>query len=371
MKITNVHSWLVEIPQQPPIAPYQSRYRAQSSKESLLFRIDTDEGVFGWGETPQSWIEGQPFDGTEATRFLNQIRGWDPFDIERLYMDGNLDGGSLQSGIEMALWDIVGKVVGRPLYQLLGGAVRSKEIELAACMGIQPYDRAGELARYYVEQGFSTLKTKAGRRPEEDLEMVRGVRDAVGDRLKLRIDPNMGYPPDTALQLAKDLEPYRLEYFEQPMPSHELEAAAEIRRRTKTPIGLNESVTTLPQVLKIVNLRAADVLLPDTYQCGGILGVKKAAVLADAAGLPSVMHCAHDLGPKTAAMLHIVASSPGFTLANDCTYYGLTDDVLTNPFRIERGRMRVPEGPGLGIEVSLEKVRRYARGSSSAPSAVP
>jgi L-alanine-DL-glutamate epimerase-like enolase superfamily enzyme len=361
MKITNIQSWLVEIPQIPPIAPYQSRYRAQSSKESLLFRVETDKGIVGWGEAPQSWIEGVPFDGTEGGRMLDQLCGWDPFDVERLYSEAVLDGGYLQSAVEMAFWDIMGKAVGKPLYQLLGGAVRSKDIELAACMGIQPYDRAGELARRYVEQGFSTLKTKAGRRAEEDLEMVRGVRDAVGDRLKLRIDPNMGYSPPVAMQLAKDLERYGLEYFEQPMPSNELEASAEMRRQSKTPVGLNESVTTLQQVLKIIDLGAADILLPDTYQCGGILAVKKVGVLAEAAELPCVMHCAHDLGPKTAAMLHIVVSSPRFTLANDCTYYGLADDVITNPFQIERGRMRVPEEPGLGIEVSEEKVRRYAR----------
>ena len=204
------------------------------------------------------------------------------------------------------------------------------------------------------------MKTKAGRRAEEDLEMVRGVRDAVGDRLQLRIDPNMGYSPSVALQLAKDLERYKLEYFEQPMPREELQASADIRKQTTTPMALNESVTTLSETLKIISLGAADFLLPDTYQCGGLLGVKKVAALAEAAGIPCVMHCAHDLGPKTAAMLHIVVSSPGFTLANDCTYYGLCDDVVVEPFRIERGCMRVPEAPGLGIQVSEEKVRRYA-----------
>ncbi len=92
----------------------------------------------------------------------------------------------------MAMWDVIGKATRQPLYRLLGGAVR-KRIELAACMGIRPYDEAKAIARGYVEQGFTTLKTKAGRHAEEDLEMVRGIRDGVGDRLKLRIDPNMGY----------------------------------------------------------------------------------------------------------------------------------------------------------------------------------
>src|SRR4029078_5410012 len=123
-----------------------------------------------------------------------------------------------------------------------------------------------------------------------------------------------------------------------------------------TPLGLNESVTTLEAVLQILKLDAADVLLPDTYQVGGILPVKKVAALCEAAGVPCVFHCAHDLGPKTAAMLHVVASCPNFPLANDCTYYGLEDDICTPKHKIERGYMEVPEGPGLGINVADENM---------------
>jgi L-alanine-DL-glutamate epimerase-like enolase superfamily enzyme len=258
----------------------------------------------------------------------------------------------------MALWDLIGQATSQPLYKLLGGAVR-RQVELAACMGIRPYDEAKAIARQYVEMGFGTLKTKAGRDPEEDLRMVRGIRDGVGDRLKLRIDPNQGYAPEVAFTLARDLEPYTLEYFEQPMPQSCLGEAARLRRVTKTPIALNESVTTPEVVLQILQLHAADVLLPDTYQCSGILGVKKVAALAEAAGVPCVFHCAHDLGLKTAAMLHVVASTQGFTLANDCTYYGLEDDIITPPHVIERGRMPVPQAPGLGVTVDEAKVRKY------------
>src|SRR5262249_40882116 len=190
-------------------------------------------------------------------------------------------------------------------------------IALAACMGIRPYDEAKAIARQYLEQGFTTLKTKAGRRAEEDLEMVRGIRDGVGDRLKLRIDPNQGYSPEVAFPLARDLEKYDLEYFEQPMPQGLIADAARPRRQTTPPTALNESVTTPEIVLQILRLDAADVVLPDTYQCAGILGVKKVAALAEAAGVPCVFHCAHDLGLKTAAMLHVVASTPNFPLAND------------------------------------------------------
>ncbi len=356
MKITKLNAMLVRVPQKPPIAPYQSRYRATSAKEAVILRLETDTGLTGWGETPVDWIN-KSFEGAPEEALRRQVLGRDPFDLEAWYAENTL-GSYLASGVEMAFWDLAGRATRQPLYKLLGGAVR-KKIELAACMGIRPYDEAKAIARQYLEQGFSTLKTKAGRRAEEDLEMVRGIRDGVGDRLKLRIDPNMGYAPEVAFPLARDLEKYHLEYFEQPMPFSLIGEAARLRRVTTTPIGLNESVTTPEVVLQILQLRAADVLLPDTYQCAGILGVKKVAALAEAAGVPCVFHCAHDLGLKTAAMLHVVASSPGFTLANDCTYYGLEDDLITPPHVIERGFLSVPEGPGLGVTVDEKKVAKY------------
>jgi L-Ala-D/L-Glu epimerase len=356
MKITQLHALLVRIPQKPPIAPYQSRYRATSEKEAVLVRLETDSGLLGWGETPVDWIN-KTFEGAPESLLRQQVLGRNPFDLEAFYAENTL-GSFLASGVEMAFWDLIGKATGLPLYKLLGGAVR-KRIKLAACMGIRPYAEAKAIARQYLDQGFTTLKTKAGRRAEEDLEMVRGIRDGVGDKLKLRIDPNMGYAPEVAFPLARDLEKYNLEYFEQPMPQGLITDAARLRRSTRTPIGLNESVTTPEVVLQILQLHAADVLLPDTYQCSGILGVKKVAALADASGVTCVFHCAHDLGLKTAAMLHVVASSPGFMLANDCTYYGLVDDIITPLHSIERGYMEVPEGPGLGVQVDEQKVAKY------------
>lgn len=356
MKITQLHALRVRIPQKPPIAPYQSRYRASSAKEALLVRLETDTGLVGWGETPDDWIN-KSFEGTPEERLRRQVLGRDPFDLESWYVENTL-GSYLASAVEMALWDIIGHATRQPLYKLLGGAVRTK-IELAACMGIRPYDEAKAIARQYLDMGFSTLKTKAGRDPQEDLNMVRGIRDGVGDRLKLRIDPNMGYAPDVAFALARDLEPYRLEYFEQPMPFSCIGEAARLRQATTTPIALNESVTTPEIVMQILQLRAADVLLPDTYQCGGILAVKKVAALCEAARVPCVFHCAHDLGLKTATMLHVVASSPGFTFANDCTYYGLEDDIIEPILRIEGGCMNVPDAPGLGVTVDERKVAKY------------
>lgn len=362
MKIAAVDSFLVEVPQKHPIAPYQSRYRAASTTKAVLFRLETDDGIVGWGEAPQVYL-GDQMSGQEAEQLRPILLGKDPMAIEAMYTDWGLDGGYVQSGVEMAMWDIIGKACRQPLYRLLGGPYR-REIELAACMGIRPYDQAGQIAKLYLEQGFTTMKCKAGRDPDEDLSMVRGIRDAVGDRLHLRIDPNTGYSPEICLQLAKDLEPYSLQYFEQPMPANLLDESAAIRRQTSTPLALNESVTSMSVVRTILQKEAADYILPDTYQCGGIWAVKLIVDVAASANVPCIMHCAHDLGPKTAAMLHLAACCPNMPLANDCTYHGLVDDVLAEPFEIRNGRLPVPEGPGLGVAVDIAKVLKYAIGKS-------
>ncbi len=358
MRIKRVDTFLVELPQRYPIAPYRSRYRPQSSTQSLLVRLESDSGLAGWGEAPQRYL-GEQLTGYEAPKLAHALLGREVDDsLPRTLSLADERDFYLQSAAEMACWDLLGRSCNQPLYALLGGLLRP-EVELAACMGIRPPTQAAAIARLYVEQGFTTLKTKAGRSPEEDLAMARAIRDAVGGRLKLRMDPNTGYSPEVCLQLARDLEPYELEYFEQPMPAELLEDSARIRRETRTPLALNESVTTLDVVREILRLHAADFLLPDTYQCGGIWACREVAELAQTAGVPCVMHCAHDLGPKTAAMLHLAASVPNFPLANDCTYYGLQEDVLCEPFEIHGGKIRVPQAPGLGIEVSMDKVNRY------------
>jgi L-Ala-D/L-Glu epimerase len=246
-----------------------------------------------------------------------------------------------------------------PVSALLGGAIRGR-IALAACMGIQTYERAGEIAAWYVEQGYGTLKTKAGADMTEDLEMVRGIRDAVGDRLKLRVDPNRAYTPAQGAELAKRLEPYDLEYLEQPIPAEPLADAARLRQQSRTPIALNESVVDPASVIEILRADAAAFILPDTHIAGGILPCVSIGRICEAAGVPAIMHCGHDLGPKTAAMLHVAAACPAYSLANDSTYYGLEDDVITERFSIDRGTIAVPTMPGLGVEGDPERIARYA-----------
>jgi L-alanine-DL-glutamate epimerase-like enolase superfamily enzyme len=357
MKITRVRITVVEVPQIAPVAPYRSHVRTSSTTRSAILQIDTDEGLVGWGEHNVNFLPN-----VSARRMQQEAQDWlagrDSFNIELYHRECPFET-RLKSGVEMALWDLRGKAAGLPVAVLLGGIIRP-EVELAACMGIQSYERAGELARSYVEQGFTTLKTKAGSDMQEDLDMVRGVRDAVGKRLKLRIDPNRAYTPQQAAELARRLEEYELEYFEQPIPAEPLTDAVWLRRQTRTPIALNESVTDPASVWEVLKADAAAFILPDTPQAGGIWPCVKIGHVCEAAGVPCIMHCGHDLGPKTAAMVHVAAACPAYSLANDSTYYGIERDITVEPLPIVRGRIAVPARPGLGIEGDPAQIARYA-----------
>ncbi len=356
MRVTDVTVYVVEVPQIAPIAPYRSHIRSSSTTQSAIVRVDTDAGLTGWGEHNINFLpnlSGRRMT-TDARAFLI---GRDPLNLNAFHHDCPLET-RLKSGLELALWDICGKAANQPVAQLLGGIIRPR-IELAACMGIQSYERAGEIASLYVEQGFTTLKTKAGSDMQEDLDMVRGIRDAVGNKLKLRIDPNRAYTTQQGAELAKRLEQYELEYLEQPIPAEPLAEARWLREQTRTPIALNESVTDPASVMAILQAQAAAFILPDTHIAGGILPCVIIGRICEAAGVPCIMHCGHDLGPKTAAMLHVAGAIAGYSLANDSTYYGLEDDIITERLKIEHGTIAVPTRPGLGIEGDPERIKRY------------
>jgi muconate cycloisomerase len=275
-----------------------------------------------------------------------------------LMIDARIGTGP-RSGVEMALWDLLGKAAGLPVCRLLGGVLRD-EVEFCACMGLKSPEEAAETAQIYARRwGFQTIKTKAGRDPEEDFRIARALREAVGPEVTLRPDANSGYTPEQAEPLLRRYESLGIQYFEDPCSSEHLEAMARFRRDIAVRIANNMGVSDPASALRIVTAQAADVLMPDTTSAGGILPVKQVADVAAAAGIPCLMHCSHDLGLKTAAVAQIAACTPAFSGANDTCYHGLTDDILVEPFQFRNGRLTVPMKPGLGVEVDEAKLARY------------
>lgn len=356
MRVTELQIHIVEVPQIAPIAPYRSHVRTSSTTQSAIVLVHTDEGLSGCGEFNVNFLPDVSGRAMQATA-KEWLIGRDPLNLAAFHRDCPIES-RLKSGLELAMWDIRGKAAEMSVAELLGGVIRP-QVELAGCMGIQNYKRAGEIATWFVEHGFTTLKTKAGADINEDVEMVRGIRDAVGDKLQIRIDPNRAYSLQEAIELHHRVREFDLQYVEQPIAAEPLAEARTLRKTVDVPLALNESVIGPASVLEILSEDAAEFLLPDTHIAGGIQPCVAIGQLCEAAEIPCIMHCGHDLGPKTAAMLHIAASCPSYSLVNDSTYYGLQDDILTERLKIDNGRMQVPTGPGLGIEVDMEKIMGY------------
>ncbi len=222
----------------------------------------------------------------------------------------------------------------------------------------KPEDVAREAAEF-VARGYRTIKLKIGLDPEEDIKIVRRVREAVGATIRVRADVNGAWTPGTARRQLHRLAAYDLEYVEQPLVYDDLLGHAELRRWSPVPIALDESAYTATDVLNIIRLNAADVILLDPHESAGIWEARKAAAIAEAAGVAVTLHSGAELGLSTAAYLHLAASTPNLLLAIDNQYENLSEDVIRTPHVTRNGMMRVPAGPGLGVEVDWAIVERY------------
>jgi L-alanine-DL-glutamate epimerase-like enolase superfamily enzyme len=340
----------------------------QSPLLAVIVEASTDAGITGVGESPV--VAGAEICKLMIDSAKPQLVGEDPFRIERirkkLYARFNLIHFHLHSsnwalsGIEMALWDIVGKACKQPLNRLWGGGY----VDKVNFWGWVPHVKLSEIkseAKRYVRQGFDTLYEKVGIDPKHDVESVRAIRDAVGYGPELRIDANQAWTPSTAIRLIRKMERFDLEFVEQPVLMYNLDALARVRQAVESPILSHESSWTFYDALNVIKHEAADAIQLDPRFDAGLAGFRAAAGMAEAAGMAAVAHSYAELGVATAYFLHAISSSPAFIYANQTAYTFLTDDILKGGMmKFEKGRLAVPQGPGLGVELDREKMRKYA-----------
>lgn len=365
--ITDVEAIPVEIGVKPleegGIAPYVSNHDVVHSRKRILIRVDTDEGVTGWGEflvTMESVTATKAIVDAVITpelvgRSTMEIRDF----IESFYFPYTRIYPFL-GGVEMALWDAFGKELGVPVHQLLGGMVR-EEIPLAYCLGILDPEESATYAQRAYKRGFDTLKTKAGHDWREDTERIAAMYDAVDGNMELRLDPNQGWTPEETVRVAATLEDagIYLQYLEQPLRVDTSGTYQKLRSRVQTPLAVNEDTYFRYNLQQLVKTDAIDVAVVDIVPGGGILRTRELAALASHAGLSVAHHNGFDLGIKTAAVLQTIAATPAINLAPDSVYYAWENHVLESPLKVSEGTMTVPTDPGLGISVSDEKVDRF------------
>jgi L-alanine-DL-glutamate epimerase-like enolase superfamily enzyme len=215
-------------------------------------------------------------------------------------------------------------------------------------------------ARRAVEAGFGTVYTKVGLDYSSDLEAVRALREAIGPKAHLRVDANEGWTPGTAVRILEAMRPYDLQYIEQPTRMSDIETLKWLRQRTTTPIAANQSSWTNKDLYQVLAAGAVDVVMTDPHQAGGLLAFKKASGIAEAAGVPIVFHSFGPLAITTYAAMQVIATSSNFMFDNQTYNHMLSDDVVTDPPKFERGRLRLPQKPGIGVELDRDKVARYA-----------
>ena len=345
-----------------------------------FLKIETDEGIVGWGEPI---VEGRAHSVSAAVDELaDYLIGKDPRNIEDhwtvLYRGGFYRGGAIHmsalAGIDQALWDIKGKALGVPVHQLLGGAVRDSIRVYSWIGGDRPADTAAA-ARNAVARGFTAVKMNGTEelqfidshdKIELTLANVQAVREAVGPNVGIGVDFHGRVHKPMAKVLIKELEPYKLMFIEEPVLSENYEALKEIAHLTSTPIALGERLYSRWDFKRILSEGYVDIIQPDVSHAGGITETRKIAMMAEAYDVALALHC--PLGPiALASCLQVDAGSYNAFIQEQSLgiHYNESNDLLDyirdkNVFAYEDGYVKIPQGPGLGIEINEEYVRQRA-----------
>jgi glucarate dehydratase len=358
----------------PLTAPIRWAMGSLGHTTRTIVTLRTDDGTIGYGET----IGSQPKDVIDR-EIRPSVEGLDPFNIEKIIARGGLPQrhhaflawqGRMRAlaAVEMACWDAMGKALGRPVCDLIGGRYRERA---AFSAYVYPrYKREGdeeggesspeEIARYCGDVvrkfGYRMLEFKFGvNSPEADAETIRQVRNRVGPEVELRVDPNSVWSPETSMRMMPLLGELGVSFVEE--PCFGLQAMARVRAVSKIPFS-SHAQFMIPEV---VALRSADAICVDPHECGGIQTLKKLIAVTEVHNLACWLHSNAELGVSQAAYLHIVASSPHIIHPSQGTYEHVSDDVIKGgKFPVEGGSTEVPTGPGLGVELDDVKVRKYS-----------
>jgi galactonate dehydratase len=350
----------------------------------LHVRIYTDQGLVGQGEATDAATGGQPL----VASFRRMLIGEDPLNVEALFerirTAGIFAGAqagqyvAALSGVEIALWDLAGKAVGLPVYQLLGGKVRDRIRIYCDTQAPDPEEtRARERFRWIEELGFTAIKIDLddGRDPmrwdpvnwtasnAEIDTMIRKAstaREALGKRTDLAADMHGRYDMTTGKRVAIELEPLRLLWLEEPVPAENVDAMRDVRESTKTPICCGENLFLRHGFREVLEKKAADILMPDIQKCGGLLESRKIADMAHTYYVPVAPHCV--VSPVgTMASCHVCAAIPNFLVLE---WHWIQRLEVWRQFVkegdiIEKGFVTVPERPGIGVEMNDEVAKHH------------
>ncbi len=360
-------------------------------RTALLVKVETDGGITGLGESATAGGSLESVEALIRGEFRDTIVGQDPFMVEKLWQmiatRGHQRGrrGMLMmalSGIDVALWDIIGQATRTPLYRLLGGYRDRLSAYASGGFYAAGKDAAGlaEEVGGYAARGFRAVKIKVGRQPdtllhpldemaspdfavaslEEDVERVRAARKAVGSHVQIALDANTAWTPSFALEFMRRVEDQRIFWLEEPVDTQDVDGSALVAQHLVTPVAGYETETGLSGFRELITRRAVDIVQPDVIWSGGITECRRIAALAQAYGLPVIPHVFAS-AVSVLANMHFTASlSNGSWLELDQNPNPLRTELLDEPFVVNRdGTVPLPSRPGLGATLNPAVVERY------------
>jgi L-alanine-DL-glutamate epimerase-like enolase superfamily enzyme len=326
------------------------------SIRSLLIRLVTETGMVGWGEAALPWRTSE----LSARRdvLLSILIGRSVFDIEELLDQDALRPRPLQAAVEMASWDLIGRIARLPLCCLFGGQYRGR-IPLGVRLHGSSIEQVLQLSREMADQGFHWQTLSATGRMSTDENMVTALLDSVGDRVELRLDGRQSYNVDQAQELCRRLEDESLVFFLDPIQGGRMDEVASLRRQTSVTMAVARSVETPADMMAFIRGGIAANTVIDVQRVGGLAQARKCGTIAHAGGIGASLCAGHSLGVATAAMLQLACSTPAYNGCIECTRHQPADELLVESFSYVDGMIQVPQGPGIGVEVNRAAIDKY------------
>jgi D-galactarolactone cycloisomerase len=347
-----------------------SRSGVRNTRSATLVQVETDEGASGLGSCSGN---GELIEVIVGKVLKPLLLGMDPTNIGAIWDTAYVRGGHKEfgtrgigvvalSGIDVALWDILGKVRGVPVYQLLGGKCRDKVAVYATALYPEEPSKVAARARAFADQGFHGVKIKVGFDLDQDIRIVRAVCGELGKDFVVMTDANQGYSLDVALDAAAAFADCGAFWLEEPLFVENIEGHATLREKTNVPIAVGENLHTYYAFENFILRGAVDFIQPDVARAGGITEIVRITKLAARHQVPVSFHTWGD-AVALAASVHLAAALKDcIVMELDYTYNPLREELLREPFKVENGYLIPPERPGLGIELSQEALRRFSFG---------
>ena len=364
MKITNVES----IPLNIPIHnEWVSGVGLLSVIENILVKVYTDEGIVGIGEAATWGAFGEDSKSTYVTLndyLIPAALGEDPYSIEKIMnkMDKAHVGGCFaKAAIEMALYDIIGKSLNQPVYNLLGGLYR-RGVKMSFSVALQDINRELDEISKCIERGVKIFKVKTGVKSHfEDIERLKEISKLLGGRGELRIDYNQSLARENAIKYCRQLEEFNPTYIEQPVPYWDIDGLASIAKAIDTPIMADESVYSFQDAMKLAKKEAADIFSIKLMKSGGIRNGQKIAAVAESANIPCYSGLKFDSSVGMSAALHFTVATKNVSYGGDyyIPYFLMKQDIVINPHKFEDGFVIPNDKPGLGVELDEKVVEKF------------